>query len=284
LKFYQNVLHAYGQSAFVDECVYTNPPDGGPVRITDICDDSEPYNASYTSGTETLRATLIDIDETESEVTVTVGANSDTVPVNGWIEITESPFRLVQVRLQATDDVTLGNDVWENTMLVNAGAPRGGTMNSGAFVVPLGGFDLDGVGSKSGTHYAVDLPPLGVATGTLSTSSFTMSYQYSESPGSVSLSLQGSVVSRPPVAAFSVGTPSGCSVSVDGTASTDPDGSSTIERWHWYVNGYPAGEGSTETVSLRPNTNLVELVVADTIGLVSATRASHVVEASSCAP
>ena len=282
-KFYENIASSYGSAVFIDECDYSHPS-GGPARQSDYCDGSEPCSAPYTSGTETLGATLVDIDASTSQAVVTVGNLSDTVAVDGWIEVVESPFRVVQVSLQATEDVNLGGDTWEGAVLINTGPPRDGTINAGDFVIPLGGFKMDGAATKSGEHYAADVAPPGVATGTLSSSTFTMSYQFSGAIGAINLSVSGAVVSRPPVAAFSAGTPTGCSVTVDGTASIDPDGNSTIARWHWYTNGYPSGEGSTETVSLAPGTNIVELVVAYSTGLVSPVRAQTVVEASSCFP
>lgn len=283
-KFFSNIIESYGSEVLVLDCVYTNYPDAGPIHTSWNCDEPADGEGTYTSGTEALRATLLEVDANGSHATITVGNNSETVGVKGWIEVTESPFRLVQLRLSPTDDIVLGSDTWTKVMVLNTGPPRGGTLTSGSFAVPVGGFVLDAVGANAGRHYTADITMSGAVTGTLGSTSFTASYSYSGPGGSVTLWLEGSVAGRPPVAAFSAGTPAGCSLSVDGTGSTDPDGSNTIAGWYWLVNGNPAGVGSSATLTLQPGTNVVELTVSDAAGLVAESRASKVVQAAACAP
>lgn len=291
-KFYSNLMDAYwdGHSDLAMSCTYTSPGDTGPVHTSYTCDETpdetDPEGKDYTSGTETLRSTLLRVDGTDSTATITVGNDTATVGVAGWLQVTETPFRLIQVNLKATDPIEFGSDTWSNVAIINAGRPRTGSLDpsNGTFVVPVGGMVLDAVGTNGGSHYASDLLLSGVITGTLGATSFTANHSYAGSGGSVGLALAGVVVSRPPVAVFTTGATSGCSLAVDGTDSTDPDGATTIEHWQWYVNGYPAGSGGTTSLTLTSGTNLVSLAVVDSVGLVSESRASKVVEASSCTP
>ena len=210
-----------------------------------------------------LSANVLKINPASSSAAIAWRGHTTTRAISGWIQFFEAPFIVNFVHIWS-DDVVLGPDTFDAPNLLLGRPLLGLKGDDGSYVVDLGIAELQGTYQRNSfrEHSLFRFP--GAATGTINLSglSFTTSVNAKDRADSLSISLAGTVVNRPPVASFTVGTVANCLAPVNGSGSSDPDGGS-ITAWHWSVNQRPAGVGSSRSVPVHQGLNTIRLVVTD---------------------
>jgi hypothetical protein len=251
-----------------DEIISCSNNTGSPVDTDRYCG---PGDECPTFFSVRLRDTLLALNPSYSEVEVYNGSSGDSGSVSGTIQFVEDPFKLTTLFWQS-DDLFIGQDEYANPMMFYSGMPISGSLDDGEYTVPVGSKKFFGSVDKNDEGYAVKLTARSSsASGTLDfeNQTFTLDYQDAYQGNSVAFDMEGYIINRPPVADFTKSTPTGCTIYVDASSSSDPDGGSDLKDYYWHVNGIAQGMGKQKTLQLQAGNNAIQLLVTDQLGAVS---------------
>jgi len=257
-------------SAFPDQAVQSCT---AAILITEaLCDEAEDTTSYEPSGSAqaamlapdpSLGLTTLKLTSASSSLAANWRGTSATKALSGYLQYRERPFAVTFARLWAPD-TTIGGESFGTPNLRNHGALDGTKDSSGNYTLDLATPSLFTTYTRSGEKVGGRLGLAGAVTGNinLANGTFTGGLTLGAGADNFTATLVGTVFNRAPVASFTTGGVTNCTVAANGTGSSDPDGGS-IQTWRWSVNGRAAGVGSTKTLTVHQGPNVIRLAVTD---------------------
>lgn len=197
--------------------------------------------------------------------------NSSRASVSCDIAARRGSLEVTMLRVRALQSVVARGTTLVDTRL-SLVAPTVGAMDgSGNFSIPLFDDMFLGVARVAGSLESRAFAPTGSVAGTydrVNGSFVAQMLLVDETAGmQFTIHLRGPITNRAPAAVISAPAIAECSrtgtnVTLDGSASSDPDGT-PLTGFYWYANGLPIGSGSIISTLLPLGTHEVRLYVAD---------------------
>lgn len=246
-----------------------------PAFADASCEVSAGGVVSYDDATEPvglyplLGGIILGFDPAASSLVANWRGSNSTKAISGYAQVSANPWRLTF--LKATlPDTTVGGETFNKPVLLLR-RPQPLVMGSDlSYTLDLGGPIFWGSYARSGERVLHRIGLSGGLTGALNfnNNTFTGGFSLKSGDDSLVLNLAGAIKNRPPIAAFTTGAVSNCTVAVNGTGSSDPDGGS-IQNYTWFVDDHARGTGATRSLSVHQGRNALRLVVTDNENSVS---------------